>query len=226
MRALVVALLAFGVWLGQSPAFAATVLLHTTWDRQALTATSWTDGSTHGAWRAVYNGYGYTGVVNDGTRVLLEKPKASTRSAETHAGLVTTRASYGDLDVTVRTRTVAQLRLPKPNAWEVGWTLWHYTDDTHFYYLVLKPNGWELGKEDPAFPGAQRYLKTGASPRFAVGRWHTMRVRQVGATITVWGDGTLLARITDGQRPYRSGHVGLYDEDAAVHFDTVTVAAP
>ena len=30
--------------------------------------------------------------------------------------------------------------------------LWRFLDDNHFYYLVLKPNGWEIGKADPAYP--------------------------------------------------------------------------
>jgi len=222
----VVALLAVGVWMTQSPAFASTLQLRTTWDRQALSVVGWADGTNHGHWTSTYNGYGYNGVGLDGTRVLVERPKASLRPNVTHAGLVTSRASYGDTDLTVRVRTVQQLRRPTPNSWEVGWTLWHYTDDVHFYYLVLKPNGWELGKEDPAYPGAQRYLRTGSSPTFAVGRWHTMRIRQVGSTVTVWGDGTRLTSFTDRQRPYRRGHVGLYDEDSLVHFDTVSVRAP
>ena len=226
-RAVLVALLAVGVWFTQSPAFASTLQLRTTWDLQSLSSlTGWADGTTHGRWTSVYNGYGYNGITSDGSRVLVEQPKVSLQPGVTHAGLVTSRTTYGDTDLTVRVRTVKQLRLPTPNPWEVAWTLWHYTDDTHFYYLVLKPNGWELGKEDPAYPGAQRYLRTGSSPSFAVGKWHTMRIRQVGATITVWGDGTRLTSFTDQQRPYSSGHVGLYNEDSLVHFDTVSVSTP
>jgi hypothetical protein len=225
-RSLVVALLAVAVWFTQSPAFASTLQLRTTWDGMALSLTGWADGTNHRYWTSTYDGYGYNGVGLDGTHVLVERPKVSTSPGVTHAGLVTSRASYGDTDLTVRARTVSQLRLPTPNAWEVAWTLWHYTDDTHFYYLVLKPNGWELGKEDPAYPGAQRYLRTGSSPTFAVGRWHTTRIRQIGNVITVWGDGVRLTSFTDKQRPYAAGHVGLYNEDALVHFDTVTVGAP
>ena len=225
-RSLVVVLLAFGVWFTQSPAFAATVQLRTTWELLGVSPTGWADGSTHGRWTSTYDGYGYNGIGVDGTHVLVERPLPSLRPSVTHAGLVTSRASYGDTDLTVRVRTVKQLRLPAPNPWEVGWTLWHYSDDVHFYYLVLKPNGWELGKEDPAYPGAQRYLRTGSSPTFAVGTWHTMHIRQVGDTITVWGDGTRLTSFTDNEHPYRSGHVGLYNEDSLVHFDTVTVTAP
>ena len=64
----------------------------------------------------------------------------------------------------------------KPNPWEVGWLLWCFSPDpTHpydpsptsnsnfrFYALCLKPNGWEVSKQDPAYPGGQRFLKSNA----------------------------------------------------------------
>ena len=183
----------------------------------------WPDGSTHGPWTAVYNGYGTTSIERDGTNVLSLSPAAASRPAETHAALVRTNDAFGDLDLSVRLRTVAQLRSGTPNPWEVGWVLWHYTDDTHFYYLALKPNGWEFGKEDPAYPGAQRFLGGDYSPAFAVGPWHTVRVLQSGATITLWGDGSALGSFTDRERPYVGGAIGLYTEDAHVHVDSVNV---
>ena len=82
--------------------------------------------------------------------------------------------------------TTAQLRSPdntpptpqnpdsKPNPWEVGWLLWCFSPDpTHpydpsptsnsnfrFYALTLKPNGWEVSKQDPSYKGGQRFLKS------------------------------------------------------------------
>lgn len=89
--------------------------------------------------------------------------------------------------------TTAQLRSPdntpptkdnpdsRPNPWEVGWLLWCFSPDpTHpydpsptsnsnfrFYALCLKANGWEVSKQDPAYPGGQRFLKsnTDTDPR-------------------------------------------------------------
>ena len=84
--------------------------------------------------------------------------------------------------------TTAQLRNPantpptegnpdsKPNPWEVGWLLWCFSPDpTHpydpsptsnsnfrFYALCLKPNGWEVSKQDPSYKGGQRFLKSNA----------------------------------------------------------------
>ena len=62
----------------------------------------------------------------------------------------------------------------KPNPWEVGWLLWCFSPDpTHpydpsptsnsnfrFYALCLKPNGWEVSKQDPSYQGGQRFLKS------------------------------------------------------------------
>src|SRR5437763_5302263 len=79
---------------------------------------AWPDGSLHGLWTAVYNGYGTTNVVSDasaGSRTLQEKPKASTSPGETHAGLVTSAARFADMDATVRYKTVQQLRAAAPN---------------------------------------------------------------------------------------------------------------
>ena len=88
----------------------------------------------------------------------------------------------------------------------------------------MKPNGWEVGKADPAYPGAQRFLATGSSKKFLVGTWSSVKVRHVGATMTVWADGQQLTEFTDTERPYTSGSVGFYNEDAKTYFDNVRVA--
>ena len=41
--------------------------------------------------------------------------------------------------------------------------------------------------------------------------------------MTISADGATLGSVTDGERPYTSGAVGLYTEDAHVHVDTVSV---
>lgn len=185
----------------------------------------WQDGSAHGRWRAVFNGHGAVGIERDGSHTLMQRPLAAASASETHAALVTTAATFGDLDLSLRMRTLRQLRTPAPNPWEVAWVLWHHTTHTSFYYLVLKPNGWELGKADAAYPGAQRFLATGTSPSFPVGSWNKVRVRQEGATIRAWANDQLLVTFTDRERPLRRGSVGLYNEDAHVRFDDVVVRA-
>ena len=84
----------------------------------------------------------------------------------------------------------------------------------------------ELGKEDPAYPGAQRFLVTKSSPVARVGTWYTVRVVQKANVITVYRDGTQVAEFTDTERPYTGGRIGLYCEDAQVRFDDVRVAVP
>ena len=186
----------------------------------------WRDGERHGQWRAVYDGYGTTRISTEGRHRLTMSPRSASDPQVTHGGLVTTVREFGDIDVTTQMRTVRQLRSGSANSWEVAWLLWHYTDDHHFYSIVLKPNGWELGKEDPAYPGSQRYLATGDTPVFPIGILHTVQVRQVKNSMAVWANGDLLATYTDNERPYSGGRIGLYTEDAQVAFDSVVVRRP
>jgi Domain of Unknown Function (DUF1080) len=189
--------------------------------------TCYFDGQTFGSWLSAYNGYGCNSVVSSGgNQMLSERPLASTSSGETHAGLVLGPAVSGDMTYQVDALTGQQLRTgSSPNPWEVAWVLWNYTDDTHFYYFTPKPNGWELGKEDPAYPGAQRYLATGSSPAFPIGQWYQVKIAQSGSTIQVFVNGLLIVTFTDSETPYSSGQIGLYTEDAQAYFDNVSVTA-
>ena len=187
---------------------------------------AWADGTSHGDLKAVYDGYGTTQVAKvGGDNILRLRPRAATSADVTHAGLAVTEQTFVDIDLTLSVRTAKQLRSPAPNPWETAWTIWNYRDNTHFYYLALKPNGWELGKEDPAYPGAQRFLATGSNIKFPIGKWNSVRVRQAGPTITVWANGTKLTSFTDTERPYLSGAVGIYCEDSEAQFDDIVVGS-
>ena len=183
---------------------------------------AWVEGSMHGAWTDAFNGFGSTAVVADGTWVLDETPAATVAEAQTHAALVASRPSFGDLALVATVRTVSQLRRV-PNPWEVGWVLWHETDTQHFYAVVLKPTGWEIDKEDPAYPGGQRFLASGTTPVFPVGAWHGIVIVQHGNAISVSADDTPLVQVIDAERPYLYGRIGLYTEDAEAQFGAVTV---
>jgi hypothetical protein len=175
-------------------------------------------------WSTVFDGYGWVRI-DALTGTVDMAPQASTRPDETHSSLVRSVATYGDVDLQLQMRTVRQLRTGSaPNPWETAWALWNYTGNESFYYLILKPNGWELGKADHAYPGAQRFLATG-SKAFPVGPLYDVHVRQVGNVLTAWADGQLLTTFTDNERPYRSGAVALYNEDAEVHFENVRITA-
>ncbi|MGW2398219.1 family 16 glycoside hydrolase [Kitasatospora sp. NPDC001664] len=176
--------------------------------------TTWPEGSVHGPWVAVFNGEGTVGARGD---LLVLAPRPATVPDETHAALVVSTETRSDLTLSLGVRTAEQLRTPTPNTWETAWVVWHYTDPRHFYYLALKPTGWELGKEDPAYPGHQRFLATGP-PQYPVGRWHTVEVRQRGDTVTVLVDRHRLVTFTDTERPYPEGRYGLYTEDARAEF--------
>jgi Ca2+-binding RTX toxin-like protein len=156
-------------------------------------------------------------------KALLLEPMVSTSPSETHAALVVSQTSYTDVVFEADFTTISQLRIGSPpNPWECAWAVFNYTDNTHFYYVALKPNGWELGKADPAYPGGQRFLATSEDMTFAVGSRHSFQITQTGDTITVAADGKILTTFTDKERPYLTGKVGFYTEDAKVAFDTVT----
>ncbi|MFJ1747144.1 family 16 glycoside hydrolase [Streptomyces sp. NPDC088116] len=192
------------------------------WDeeRRPEPAESWRDGSVHGPWRSVFHGYGGN---TGGADELTLTPRAARERSRTHACLVVSTARYERLDYRARMRTVEQLRAGDPNPWEVAWLVWAYTDPEHFYYLALKPNGWELGKRDPEYRGGQRFLATGTPP-FPIGDWSDVRVRQRGAGMTVEVDGRTVADFTDRERPYTEGSVGAYTEDARVEFRDISVS--
>jgi len=178
-------------------------------------------------WHIAFDGYGHISARTVGGAVRLTlQPARAESPASTHAALVLSGSRWRDFTAEIRLRTNHQLRRPRPNPWEVGWILWHYTDDQHFYYIIVKPNGWELGKEDPRYPGHQRFLATGTSPAFPLARWYTIRIQQRGEVIRVDVDGHYLVRFVDTRRPYLTGLIGLYVEDASATFQPVAIEAP
>jgi hypothetical protein len=184
------------------------------------------DGTAIGSWSFVYDGYGCTAFMAiNGNTVLVEQPQSAADPYETHAGLALGSATSGDVIVQADMATTRQLRIgTAPNPWEVAWLLWRFTDNQHFYYFIPKPNGWELGKADPAYPGAQRFLATGSSPQFPLGAWYRVRVTHSGNTMQVFVNGVLITTVTDTESPYSSGRVGLYTEDAESYFDNVSIS--
>jgi hypothetical protein len=150
---------------------------------------------------------------------------APASAAETFSSLVVSRQAWADMAVSVDTTTVAQLRRPEPNTWEVPWVLFRYSDLAHYYWLILKPNGWELGKKDGgALDGTapQKFLATGSTPTFPIGRRYRVHLTISGGTIAATVNGTPLFRYTD-PHPLPAGALGLYEEDSTVAFDNVSV---
>jgi hypothetical protein len=156
------------------------------------------------------------------TRVLVLSPKASTRPGETHAALVLSNTNFVEnFTFRGRVQTVKQLRTGSPpNPWECAWIVWNYQGN-HFYYLALKTNGWEIGKYDRAFKAQQKFLRTGKTP-YAVGVWHEFEIAQKQDEITVRLDDEEIATFRDEARPYTSGKLGFYTEDAEIQIDDIT----
>jgi hypothetical protein len=193
----------------------------------AVSAAAIGRNGTPPGWVPVFNGYGTTSITGSGAAVAvtLDPARASARDVS-HAALVVSARNYGDFAETVRVRTLRQLRqgaAGTANPWEVGWVVWHYTSDQRFYALTLEPGGWVLSKQDPAYPGGEHFLASGLAPRFRPGPEYTVGIVQTGGQITVSADGQVLTRFTDTSRPYLSGAIGFYCEDARVTFDDIRI---
>ncbi|HXL18903.1 MAG TPA: hypothetical protein VN961_15425, partial [Streptosporangiaceae bacterium] len=180
-----------------------------------------------GPWRSVFTGYGTTSITGSTTQLAVTLQPARTESRNvTHAALVVSASPYADFVATLRVRTVQQLRhgvAGSPNPWEVGWVVWHYTSNQHFYALTLEPAGWELSQQDPAYPGGERFLASGTTPVFRVGITHTVGIVQIGSRMTVSADERLLVRFADTKQPYLTGAFGFYSEDAQARFDHIRI---
>jgi hypothetical protein len=163
------------------------------------------------------------GVLQSLSRVVVLSPKAAEDSDATHAAmLITSEIYHGHISFGGRVPTVKHIRIgSQPNPWECAWLVWNYTDDEHFYYIAIKPTGWELGKRDPAYPGGQRFLASGEG-EFPIGVWHSFMITQENDRIAIRLNDVDVASYTDTERPYLQGKLGLYSEDAEVLLDDIT----
>ena len=167
--------------------------------------------------------YWWGDVAYAGGAVTLASRRPSTPD-ETYSALVTSRQTWNDLDLSFGTATIEYLRLGSPpNAWEVGWVMFRFRDLENYYYFIVKPNGYELGKKHGS--DDQIFLATGEAPTLTLGRRHAVRLVVAGPRIRAWVDGAPVLDFTD-PNPLPGGAVGLYEEDARVTFDSVTVGAP
>lgn len=206
---------------------------------------SFTQGGTspNSKWTNSYlGGVGATSGVrfsaSAGSNVMWEKPQASTSAGESHSTLNLSAADWYNFDLTFRQRTVSQLRTGStPNAWEVAWLIFRYTDDWHHYYLLIKSSGVELGRKD-YFPHVeqQMFLATPSTPTISIGNWDTIRIKAIGNHFTIWINGAQVIDMADdgtvgfdsntgGLPPAPTaamyhGKLGPYTEDAEVEFDS------
>jgi hypothetical protein len=150
--------------------------------------------------------------------------------SHTYSALALSNATHGvDVEIEATMRTVKQTRVDDPpNPWECAWLMWALTDLSHYYYFVLKPNGWQLSKKQGGPLGGwapELFLATGTSPQYPIGPAHRLRVVQTGSDIRVWANGEKILDYRDASPLLSGGRVGLYGEDAVVGFREVTIGA-
>jgi hypothetical protein len=172
-------------------------------------------------WTVAYDGYGEVSVENSSASL---RPMTSERPIESHAALALAGGSdWRDYTIAARMNLQQQLRQNSPpNEWETGWLLFRYMGEARSYYLIHKTNGIELGKLVPPRGEGQIFLVTKPRPRAVPGRWYDYRIEVRGANIKVYIDDKLQIDYTD-PNPILRGGVGLYTEDAHVHFRQPTV---
>jgi hypothetical protein len=172
-------------------------------------------------WTVAYDGYGEVGVENSSASL---RPMTSERPIESHAALALAGGpNWRDYTFAARMNLQQQLRQNSPpNEWETGWLLFRYMGEARSYYLIHKTNGIELGKLVPPRGEGQIFLVTKPRPRAVPGRWYDYRIEVRGANIKVYIDDKLQIDYTD-PNPILRGGVGLYTEDAHVHFRQPTV---
>ncbi len=185
--------------------------------------------SPNGEWKNVYSGYGSTGVKNvDWRSVFYLSPMVSTSPSETHAALVKSTDKFCNFSMKVDMNTVKPLRQNSPaNMWEVGWLFFRYSDTFHYYWLLVKPNGIELGKKDcdscsdPV--DGQKFLVTKSTPALKFDTWNKVKVDMVGNHIKVYWNGNLVIDYKDTTMSPKlaSGNIAMYSEDAYVLYNNM-----
>lgn len=176
------------------------------------------DSHEWGRWRVAFDGR------NDGPGVTVRKgslrlmPESVSTLEETRASMVVSKRTFRHRALTLRaswtsikSTRVGTDALP----WERGWLVWDYIDNDNFTYLILKPNGWEIGRRDPLGRGGQRFILTGGHPRTDWGQRRSVRVERDRGRTVITVDGRELARFRVPQGE-RHGRVGMYTEDAVV----------
>lgn len=189
--------------------------------------------SPNGKWRSIDNGYGAMGVKTDdrGNNIFFLRPKAAETKNETFSALATTVNNFTDFTLDLDVLTDKQLRLNTlPNSWEAAWVLFRYTDIFHYYWLLVKPDGVELGKKDcnsctdPV--NGQVFLKRLVSPNLTFDKWSKWNIQAHDNHILVSIDGNKIIDYIDknASKTLAKGSVGLYSEDADVAFDNIYIS--
>ena len=173
-------------------------------------------------WSTLYNGYGY--VTWDASGVKFA-PKASIAPDETHAVMILkNNTSVKDFVVKVKAKTIKQLRQNSPaNAWECFWFVFNYLPTADGYktanYVILKPNGVEVGTMDSSV--GQKFLFTSGSPTLKLDVFNNYEIRKTGKNLELLIDGVSIFNKTFDALYDQAGTFGLYSEDAECLVESV-----
>ncbi|MDO9484771.1 MAG: hypothetical protein Q7K25_01735 [Actinomycetota bacterium] len=183
------------------------------------------DAAKFGHWRVVFDGVTNGHGVRISKSGLLLTPQAVAEATATSSTLVVSRRKFSSAPLHLSATWTSQrsTRIGPPNPWETGWLIWDYVDAAHFTYLILKPNGWEVGRRDPSQPGGQRFIVDGSTPATPLGMPRTATVDRVNDQTTIRVDGVDLASFTLPSNENR-GSIGMYSEDAVVLWNRILVA--
>ena len=201
--------------------------INETFENYAKTITN-EDGQTTRGWRTVFDGQKNGPGVwlnNEGMRLA---PQVASAPEETHSSLVvaTKEIASENLNLEAQYVTRKQLRENNPaNPWEVAWLIWNYQDNDNFTYLILKPNGWEIGRRHPDGDGGQQFIATGETPTTSIGQARTATIRQRGQVCTILVDGKKIATVTLREEEI-GGKIGIYTEDAEILLTKISARNP
>lgn len=147
------------------------------------------------------------------------KSQSPTVASETHSALVTSKKTGSNYRFETDVVTSEQLRQNNsPNTWETAWVLFRFQDLTRYYYFILKPNGFELGKKHGS--DEQIFLATGENLKLELNKYYRLKILTQEANIQIFINEIKVIDYTDPS-PILNGSIGLYEEDSLVHFDNV-----
>jgi hypothetical protein len=179
--------------------------------------------SPNGKWFGVWNGGGSFGVAQyEGKNVFYEQASPVTSPADSQSSLALSTQQFKNFNLSLDVNTNKQTRLNSPpNHWEVAWVIWHWNDNTHFNYFVVKTNGAETGKYDGGVnPVDQKILYSNDQPTAQIGKWMHWDITVNGKYVVVKVDGAEVFQFSD-ESSFSDGQIGLYCEDSVANFDDV-----
>lgn len=181
--------------------------------------------SPNGKWYGVWNGAGAFGVTPvGGKNVYFENTNPVTQSSQSQSALTLSTQTFKNFELSLDVSTNKQTRLySSPNDWEVAWIFWHYNDNTHFKYFLVKTDGSETGKYDGGVnPTDQKILQTSTTPKATIGGGMHWDITVQGSHVVILVNGVKVFDFYDTST-YSSGTIGLYAEDSQVTFSNVNI---